>query len=536
MLRHSLPLVLLAIPSLATAATLTVDPDGNGDYTHLQDAVQAAQDGDELLLMPGEHFAASVSQKSLTLTGQNDTGEVIVSHVTVSGSGDLTVSNVEFTNSNGRVEADGGMLYLDNVSFLDDSSRTLHQVLVAENDAEVTVNGSTFSGLASVTSVIEVTDSLLTLSDTIVDQCQGYGDGTISAVDSDLYVVSSELAETGTYNHGGAIRQDGGTLSISDSIFGASSAPGYGGHIYADSLTSLSVADSSFSDGEAQDGGGAITMVAVDDASFSNVLFSDNFGTRGGAIFGYASNWTAEDVAMDSNGAVEGGQVAVNGGTVSLVRVMMDKGLAYYGPGLAIMDGDVTATNIAIVNQKAASDGSAIYMEDGTLDVDYAVLFGNHASSAPVIAVDGGDISLTGIILTCNTGGAPMEYRGQGTAVYRDSIIHDDDGDAITGSAIQGPNVLDTNAMFIDPDNKDYALNYDSPGIDAVRCQDADPDGTACDMGMFGGPEAWELPDADEDGFIYGRDCNDGDASVNEDAQEIPNDGIDNNCNGSDLY
>jgi len=65
---------------------------------------------------------------------------------------------------------------------------------------------------------------------------------------------------------------------------------------------------------------------------------------------------------------------------------------------------------------------------------------------------------------------------------------------------------------------------------------------TSIDLGLIGWDEFYGYGrieafsalnyDKDGDGFIYSNDCNDNDASINPDATEICNDGIDDNCDG----
>ncbi|MEY3210873.1 MAG: hypothetical protein RIT28_1354 [Pseudomonadota bacterium] len=59
-------------------------------------------------------------------------------------------------------------------------------------------------------------------------------------------------------------------------------------------------------------------------------------------------------------------------------------------------------------------------------------------------------------------------------------------------------------------------------------------DGSAPDLGAYGGPYAWELPDADGDGYVWGVDCDDTDASIYPGKADLRVDGIDSNCDGND--
>ncbi|MCB9742647.1 MAG: putative metal-binding motif-containing protein [Alphaproteobacteria bacterium] len=66
----------------------------------------------------------------------------------------------------------------------------------------------------------------------------------------------------------------------------------------------------------------------------------------------------------------------------------------------------------------------------------------------------------------------------------------------------------------------------------AVTAFGLDPDGSAPDVGAYGGLEAEQPPDEDGDGWDYRLDCDDTEASAYPGAEELLGDGVDNDCDG----
>jgi hypothetical protein len=85
------PSLGLALLPQAEARTWRVEKDGSGDYTVIQDAVDAAAEGDTILIGPGEYTESSVWEYDVGYFGETYVG-VPIDNITLIGAGrDLTI-------------------------------------------------------------------------------------------------------------------------------------------------------------------------------------------------------------------------------------------------------------------------------------------------------------------------------------------------------------------------------------------------------------------------------------------------------------
>jgi pectin methylesterase-like acyl-CoA thioesterase len=77
----------LAIVSSATARTIYVDDNGPADYDNIQAAIDAAVDGDEVVVAEGTYENISIDGKSITLRSTNPTNPDVVAATIIDGGG-----------------------------------------------------------------------------------------------------------------------------------------------------------------------------------------------------------------------------------------------------------------------------------------------------------------------------------------------------------------------------------------------------------------------------------------------------------------
>ncbi len=416
---------LVATSSLVTAPAFADILNVPGDFPTIQGAIDAAVDGDDVVVAPGE-YVESIDFLGKTIILRSVHGAEVT---TIDGNAAGTVVSCESGEGPGAA---------------------LQGFTVANGDNWPDEGGGMRIGAAST----------LTVSDcTFTNNYAHDGGGMFNAgnvtLTSCTFVTNEANDSFFTCAHGGGLHNPG-YATIIDCNFQGNSALidpynytfSLGGGMF-NGGTAL-ILSSSFDDNYATDGGGAYSWgnLTLIDCTFTDN--STHFGGYGGGVR-TSGDTTIINGAFIGNVAGDGGGGVADrlGGDATIINcAFIDNFSGSNGRGGGVR-GDATIVNSLFIANLASLFGGAVY---GDGDIVNSTFIGNETS--------------------LNSGGGVS-----GDGEIRNSILWGNmpdqiDGDAdVSYSNVQGgwpgQGNIDADPLLVDPENGDYRLSPGSPCIDA---------------------------------------------------------------------
>ena len=388
-------LISLSLTSTALADTLTVDDDGAADFNNIQAAVNAASDGDEIIVMEGMYYEHDINTlgKSILIEGSINIAGELLTVVHANWQGSVFVCNSGETNSTvfKNLLITGGSSFSGGGMYIEESSPSLVGCKFLNNYA---LNGFG-GGMCNINGTLSLVDC------TFVGNIGGVGGGVYNQPEySSAHEVRSCLFQNNhavneNYGHGGGFNHSRGFLEISNCDFVTNSATGGGGGLSEYASNGLRIHNCSFRDNVAQ-GGGGLDTGGIGGCTIISSTFNGNHSTmHGGAIQSASPSLYIINTRLTNNVSdLMGGAVLMlyaDQQPAMFVNCMIDNNMTSEGATVSVHGTIATKfVNTSIIN----NNGPGLYLEGWEghqVDVHNSIIWGNTPISISVmgdVAVD----------------------------------------------------------------------------------------------------------------------------------------------------
>ncbi len=490
-----------------------------GDFGRIQPAIDAAVDGDTILVAAGVYeealdflgkgiIVASASGMDCTTILNNNEMYGIVCKWGEGGRGVLSGFTVGRNGSN----LNTGLLVDDfDLSVLDCRFSDWEQAVICTGTADVRLVGCEITGNYTGIRIYETVNLDITDCDVCsnYESLGGFGGGIYCTNASTCLVVNTRLRNNSCTGVPPYFAGSGGALALDENSFCSienseliSNSADWGGGIYISDYAVLEVENSIIS-GNGNKGVYASNNCTLD---IKNSFINGNSGSNGGGGLSIDHNCVAsiENTEICGNSvspgymswyAVGAGVNVFSEGEARLVNCAIRDNTCHGGEdGVNPMGGGIykVKTGYLLIEKSEITGnrlngwdfcyptGAGVYLEE-PCDVKNTVILRNIAVGG---LADGGGMTLLHSVNTLNSiirDNSPDQIYAEGDPVFTYSNIED---------GWPGEGNIDVDPLFVLPSYRHFSLSPGSPCIDTGDPVITDPDGTRSDMGAYGGPGA----------------------------------------------
>jgi hypothetical protein len=262
------------------------------------------------------------------------------------------------------------------------------------------------------------------------------GGGGIKGISSPIVInyCSIKKNKNTSSNGGGGIYTNGQT-DINHSIVDSNSTIGsFGGGIYSQSTTNISY--STISNNSAGPYGGGIYSIGALNLSYCNIS-NNSSASMGGGIYTSSTTNISYCIIRLNNATTYGGGIFASGSGKPIINSLIIANNAMYGGGVY---GSASLINSTVANNTSQL-GGGFFINDVT-NLKNSIIWGNIAT------VDGNEI-----------------YKSASTVTLNNSCFGNGNGDIF--GTITATNCINTDPIFVEPNDNDFRVYGVSPCVDA---------------------------------------------------------------------
>ncbi|HIM83703.1 MAG TPA: hypothetical protein EYM55_03650, partial [Candidatus Marinimicrobia bacterium] len=340
---------------------------------------------------------------------------------------------------------------------------------------------------------------------TIIDGNQNGSVVTFESGEDSTAVLSGFTITNGFEEFGGGIRINFSSPKLENAIVSSNTADVGGGGIYcsySDPIIEEVTIEGNYSQ-SGSSGGGGIYLEDSNPVLTDVTIANNNSSNLGGGLACWVnSSPSLTNVTFTGNSATYGGGIFCTGNSHPIfenVEITGNSAITYGGGIYTTNGSNPMLINATIAHNFMTADhgtGGGIHCENGSNPILVNSILWNN-SPQEVYFFESGDSNTITISYSDVAGG-------------QDSIITNDNG-----TVIWGDGNIDTDPLFIDPENSDYHLTENSPCIDAGApfsdyFNEPDYNGRRINLGVYGGtwmatPSNPEI-EAPEEMAVYGTE------------------------------